>query len=53
MNERTLARAADAIVIGTIGDIETVGGADGAINTLGTVDAGRTVKGPAGSRAPP
>ena len=50
MNERALARAADAIVIGTIGEIETVGGADGAINTLVTVDVERTVKGSVGAR---
>ena len=50
MNERAIARAADAIVIGTIADIETVGGADGSINTLVSVDVERTVKGRVGAR---
>jgi hypothetical protein len=50
MNERAIARAADAIVIGTIGAIETVGGADGAINTLVSIDVERTVKGHVGTR---
>ena len=50
MNERALARAADAIVIGTISTIETVGSADGAISTLVTVDVERAVKGRVGAR---
>ena len=50
MNERTLARAADAIVIGTIADLETVAGGDGAINTLVTIDVERAVKGRVGAR---
>ena len=50
MNERALARAADAIVIGTIGDIETVASAEGAINTLVTIDVERAVKGRVGAR---
>jgi hypothetical protein len=50
MNERALTRAADAIVIGTIDEIETVAGADGAINTLVTVAVERTVKGEVGAR---
>ena len=45
MSERTLVRAADAIVIGTIAQIETVAGADGAISTLVTLDVEEAVKG--------
>src|SRR5258705_8286206 len=40
VSERTLARAADAIVIGTVAQIETVAGADGTISTLVTLDVG-------------
>src|ERR1043166_5386809 len=50
VNERTLARAADAIVIGTVERIETVGGSDGSIDPLGTVDVKRTYKGDVGRR---
>lgn len=45
MTERALARAADAIVVGTIADIESVASPDGAIATLVTVDVERAVKG--------
>src|SRR6059036_4384036 len=45
VSERTLARAADAIVIGTIAQIETVAGADGTISTLVTLDVEETMKG--------
>jgi hypothetical protein len=50
MNERALTRAADAIVIGTIGEIETVGSADGAIDTLVTIEVERAVKGRVGGQ---
>ncbi len=50
MNERALARAADAIVIGTVADLETVAGGDGAIDTLVTIDVERAVKGRVGTR---
>src|SRR5207249_2647843 len=45
VSERILARAADAIVIGTVEQIETVAGADGAISTLVTLDVEEAVKG--------
>jgi len=45
VSERTLVRAADAIVIGTIAQIETVAGADGTISTLVTLDVEETMKG--------
>ncbi len=45
MSDGTLARAADAIVTGRITHIETVGGADGRIETLVTVAVERTMKG--------
>ena len=45
ITERMLARAADAIVIGTVARIETVAGADGTISTLVTLDVEETVKG--------
>src|SRR2546428_10387990 len=45
VSERTLARAADAIVIGTVVQIETVAGADGTISTLVTLDVEASVKG--------
>src|SRR5207247_2638115 len=38
MTERALARAADAIVVGTVRYIESVAAPDGAINTLVTVE---------------
>lgn len=44
-SERALARAADAIVAGTVERIETVGGIDGAISTLVTVRVDGTYKG--------
>ena len=50
MSERELARAADAIVIGTITDLETVASGEGAINTLVTIDVERAVKGAVGAR---
>jgi hypothetical protein len=50
VTERTLARGADAIVVGTIERIETVGAADGAIDTLVTVDVEREYKGSVGRR---
>ena len=50
LNERTLARAADAIVTGTIDRILTVGGEDGAIDTLVTVAVDHTYKGDVGRR---
>jgi hypothetical protein len=50
MNERALARAADAIVIGTVAELETVASAEGAINTLITIDVERAVKGDVGTR---
>src|SRR5215510_11328057 len=45
MTERTLARSADAIVAGTIRQIETVADAAGAIRTLVSVEVERTYKG--------
>src|SRR5437899_10875629 len=45
VTERSLARAADAIVIGTVEQLETVAGADGTISTLVTLDVQKTVKG--------
>src|SRR3989442_4929814 len=45
VSERILARAAGAIVIGTVEQIETVAGADGAISTLVTLDVEEAVKG--------
>ena len=50
VSERTLARAADAIVIGTVAQIETVAGADGTISTLVTLDVEASVKGHAERR---
>src|SRR5256886_6554248 len=50
VSERTLARAADAIVIGTIAQIQTVAGADGTISTLVTLDVEASVKGHAERR---
>jgi hypothetical protein len=49
MNERVLTRAADAIVVGTVERIETVG-ADGAINTLVTLAVEDVYKGTLGRR---
>ncbi len=48
MNERTLTRAADAVVIGTVRRIETVGQPDGGIDTLVTLEVERTLKGAVG-----
>jgi hypothetical protein len=45
MTERSLTRAADAIVVGTVGDMETVGAPDGSIATLVTIRIERAVKG--------
>jgi hypothetical protein len=45
MSVRILARAADAIVIATVQEIETVAGADGTISTLVTLDVESVVKG--------
>ena len=45
MTERALARAADAIVVGTVRYIETVAAPDGAINTLVTVEVEQEAKG--------
>src|SRR5438128_5563326 len=45
VSERILARAADAIVIATVQEIETVAGADGTISTLVTLDVESVVKG--------
>jgi matrixin/thrombospondin type 3 repeat protein len=50
VDERTLARSADAIVTGTIAAIETVGGPDGRIVTLVTVDVEDEYKGRVGER---
>jgi len=50
LNERRLARSADAIVVGTIAGLETVGGRDGRIRTLVTVDVDRSYKGAVGRR---
>ena len=48
MTDHVLARAADAIVTGTVRRIETVAGADGAINTLVTVEVHGEYKGSVG-----
>jgi len=48
MTERTLARAADAIVVGTVRYIESVAAPDGAINTLVTVEVEQEAKGHVG-----
>jgi hypothetical protein len=48
MNERTLTRAADAIVVGTVRHIETVGVPNGGISTLVTLEVERTLKGSVG-----
>src|SRR5437016_7404516 len=45
VSEHILARAGDGIVIGTVEQIETVGGADGTISTLVTLDVEEAVKG--------
>lgn len=50
MNERTLARSADAVVTGTIEGMETVADRDGRISTLVTVAVDRTLKGRVASR---
>jgi hypothetical protein len=46
--ERALARAADAVVVGTVEDIETVSGRDGSISTLVTLAIEDTYKGATG-----
>jgi len=48
INERVLTRAADAIVVGTVEHIETVGQPDGGIDTLITLEVERTLKGSVG-----
>jgi hypothetical protein len=48
MNERRLARAADAIVVGTIDAIATVAAEDGSIDTLVTVAVDHAYKGAPG-----
>jgi hypothetical protein len=48
MNERRLARAADAIVVGTVEHIESVASEDGGINTLVTVAVDHAYKGDVG-----
>src|SRR5439155_26451055 len=48
MTERALARAADAIVVGTVRYIETVAAPDGTINTLVTVEVEQEAKGHVG-----
>jgi matrixin len=45
MRERTLARVADAIVVGTVTNVEAVGTIDGAISTLVTVHVETSYKG--------
>src|SRR6266852_601001 len=45
MSERIHARSADAIVIATVQEIETVAGADGTISTLVTLEVESVVKG--------
>jgi len=50
LNERKLARAADAIVTGTVDRILTVGADDGTIDTLVTVTVDHTYKGDVGQR---
>jgi hypothetical protein len=49
VTERTLTRAADAIVVGRIADIETVGGTDGTVSTLVRVLVEETYKGKVGA----
>lgn len=48
MTERTLARTADAVVVGTVTALETVGDAAGGIHTLVTVRVERAHKGDVG-----
>src|SRR5690349_23155970 len=48
MNERTLARVADAIVVGTVTALDTVGDRDGGIYTLVTVAVDGRYKGDVG-----
>jgi matrixin/thrombospondin type 3 repeat protein len=50
VTERTLARTAEAIVVGAIEHIETVGGRDGTVDTLVTVRVEQTLKGDVGTR---
>ncbi|HSV06787.1 MAG TPA: matrixin family metalloprotease [Candidatus Binatus sp.] len=49
MNERTLARSADAIVIGRVAAIEMVASPEGAISTLVTVQVEREFRGHVGA----
>ena len=49
MNERVLARSADAIVIGRVGAIEMVASPEGAISTLVTVEVERELRGHVGA----
>src|SRR5204863_8470735 len=50
VDERSLTRAADAIVVATVAGIETVGDHDGRIRTLITLDVERAYKGDVGRR---
>jgi hypothetical protein len=50
MTEHTLARGADAIVIGTVRGLETIGKPDGSIATLVTIEVERELKGRVGRR---
>jgi hypothetical protein len=47
-SERALARAADAVVVGTVDDIESVAGPDGSISTLVTLSVEGQYKGAVG-----
>src|SRR5438552_10666800 len=49
MNERVLARSADAIVIGRVAAIEMVASPEGAISTLVTVEVERELRGHVGA----
>jgi len=49
MSEKALARAASAIVVGTVRHIETIATPDGAIDTLVTVEVEQEVKGRVGA----
>ena len=50
MSERTLARTADAIVVGRVERLESIAGRDGRISTLVTVAVERSLKGQVGNR---
>ncbi len=49
MSERTLARAADAVVVGTVEHLESVGTLDGGISTLVTIHVETAYKGSPGA----